>query len=61
MMDPSARGFKRGQQVRCELCQQEFAVLYLATHLEVQHDMRHTYVWEEVCHNMTEDPTASIF
>ena len=26
------------------------AATYLAMHLEVQHDVRHTYVREEICH-----------
>ena len=50
MMNLLAREFKKGQWVMCELCQKEFAASYLATHLEVQHDVRHTYGQEELCH-----------
>ena len=46
MMDPSARGSKRGQRVRYELSQKEFLVSYVAT----QHVVSHTYVREEVFH-----------
>ena len=50
MMDPSVGGPKEGQQVRCELCQKGFAASYLATHLEVQHNVQHAYALEKVCH-----------
>ena len=46
MMEPLARGFKKGQRVRCERSQKEFAVSYVAT----QHAVPHTYVREEVFH-----------
>ena len=43
-MDPSLRGSNKGQQVKCKLCQKEVAASYLATHLEVPHNVRHTYI-----------------
>ena len=49
-MDPSARETNRGWRVTCQLSKLEVAATYLVTHLEVQHDARHTYVREEICH-----------
>ena len=34
----------------CQLCGLDVTATYLATHLEVQHDVRHMYVREEICH-----------
>ena len=48
-MDPSTREEIKGRQVTCQLFKLEVTASYLATHLEVQHNVQQTYVREEVC------------